>query len=391
VDIAVVGGSLGGLTAACLLADAGHSVTIYERSPIELEERGAGIGFLPETARYLIRRGIGLDTTAVATRHIRYLGRHGGIIHDDEHLYYLSSWNTVYRELIGCFDRSAYRLSHELTGIELDPLVLRFANGATVRPDLAVFADGIGSTARAALLPDVHPQYAGYVAWRGVVPETRLSDDTRAILDDALTYYVYANSHILVYPIPGRDGSLAPGERLINIVWYRNYLAGADLDDLLTDASGNRREVSVPPGAIRPDHVAEARAVAAARLPPPIAEVVHAIDDLFLQVVFDLEVPRMVFGRACLLGDSAFVARPHAAAGTAKAAENAWKLCEALADHPSDPEAALAAWEPSQLALGRSLLERTRTIGSRSQVDGTWQAGDPDLIFGLYAPGKMSN
>ena len=123
-------------------------------------------------------------------------------------------------------------------------------------------------------------------------------------------------------------------------------------------------------------------------MPAPIAEVVHAIDDLFLQVVVDLAVPRMVFGRSCLLGDAAFVARPHAAAGTAKAAENAWMLDAALAAHPDDPIAALAAWEPEQLALGRSLLERTRAMGQRSQVDGTWRAGDPELIFGLFGPGK---
>ncbi len=215
-----------------------------------------------------------------------------------------------------------------------------------------------------------------------------MSAPTREVLDDAITYYVYANSHILVYPIPGRDGSVAPGERLINIVWYRNYFAGGDLDDLLVDISGTRREISIPPGAIRPEHVAEARAVAAARLPGPIAEVVLAIDDLFVQVVLDLEVPRMAFGRACLLGDAAFVVRPHAAAGTAKAADDAWMLRDALDAHPDDPAAALAAWEPGQLILGRNLLARTRAIGRRSQFDGTWRPGDPELIFGLLAPGE---
>jgi 2,6-dihydroxypyridine 3-monooxygenase len=63
-------------------------------------------------------------------------------------------------------------------------------------------------------------------------------------------------------------------------------------------------------------------------------------------------------------------------------------LCEALAAHPDDPAAALAAWEPGQLALGRSLQARTRAIGRRSQVDGSWQAGDPELIFGLHGPGE---
>ncbi len=260
MEVAVVGGSLGGLTAACLLADAGHSVAIYERSPAELEERGAGIGFLPATFRYLVERGgVSLDAVAVSTGHIRYLGRDGSVAHDDQHRYLFSSWNTVYREMLACFDRRSYCLSHELVDVELEPLTLGFSNGVVVRPELAIFADGVGSTARAALLPDAVPRYSGYVAWRGVVPETELTAATRKALDDAITYYVYANSHILVYPIPGRDGSVVPGERLINIVWYRNYLAGEDLDDLLLDTHGTRREVSVPPGALRAEHIAEAR------------------------------------------------------------------------------------------------------------------------------------
>jgi 2,6-dihydroxypyridine 3-monooxygenase len=387
VDIAVVGGSLGGLTAACLLADAGHRVAIYERSTTELEERGAGIGFLPATYRYLVERaGVCLDDVAVRTSRIRYLARDGTVVHDEEHPYLFSSWNTVYRQMLACFDRSTYRLAHELVDIELEPLTLGFSNGVMIQPDLAVFADGVGSTARAALLPESTPVYSGYVAWRGVVPESELSDATRRALDDAITYYVYANSHVLVYPIPGRDGSVAPGERLVNIVWYRNYLAGDDLDDLLVDGRGARREVSVPPGALRAEHVAEARAVAVARLPAPVAEVVLAVADLFVQVVLDLEVPRMAFGRACLLGDAAFVVRPHAAAGTAKAADDAWMLRDALDAHPGDPIAALAAWEPGQLTLGRSLLARTRAIGRRSQIDGNWRAGDPELIFGLHGP-----
>jgi 2,6-dihydroxypyridine 3-monooxygenase len=389
MDIAVVGGSLGGLTAACLLADAGHAVEIYERSPTELEERGAGIGFLPQTSRYLVEHaGISLDAMAVSTGHIRYLGRDGSVVHDDEYRYLFSSWNTVYREMLACFDRSKYRLAHELVDVDVEPLTLGFSNGLVALPDLAIFADGVGSTARAALLPGVVPQYAGYVAWRGVVPEAELTDTTRQALDDAITYYVYSNSHILVYPIPGRDGSVVPGERLINIVWYRNYLSGEDLDNLLVDARGMRREVSVPPGALRAEHIVEARAVAAARLPGPIAEVVLSIADPFVQVVLDLDVPRMAFGRACLLGDAAFVARPHAAAGTAKAAEDAWTLRDALAARPDDPAAALAAWEPGQLELGRNLLARTRAIGRRSQFDGTWRAGDPELIFGLHGPGE---
>lgn len=390
MDVAVVGGSLGGLTAACLLRDAGHDVTVYERSPVELEERGAGIGFLPETYRYLVERaGLRLDEVAVTTDHIRYLHRDGSVAHEAAHRYRFSSWNTVYRSMLAAFDRGRYRLGAEMVGVTsgAERATVRFADGGEVPADLVVCADGVGSAARRLLLPEARPAYAGYVAWRGMVPEAALSAATRAALDDAITYHVTANSHVLVYPIPSREGSVAPGERLVNVVWYRNYAAGGDLEDLLTDRHGERREVSLPPGAVRTVHAEEARAVAAARLPAPIAEVVARIEQLFVQVVLDLEVPRMAFGRACLVGDAAFVARPHAAAGTAKAAADAWTLCDALAAHPADPAAALVAWEPAQLALGRSLLARTRAIGRKSQVDGSWVPGDPDTIFGLYGPG----
>jgi 2,6-dihydroxypyridine 3-monooxygenase len=95
----------------------------------------------------------------------------------------------------------------------------------------------------------------------------------------------------------------------------------------------------------------------------------------------------MAFGRVCLLGDAACVARPHAAAGTAKAAEDGWALAAALAQADSI-ERALAAWEPRQVRLGRALVERARRIGRRSQVDNAWVPGDPELLFGLHKAGE---
>jgi 2,6-dihydroxypyridine 3-monooxygenase len=216
--------------------------------------------------------------------------------------------------------------------------------------------------------------------------ERDLAPATAELLGPAISYYVYANSHILVYPIPGADGSVRIGERLINFVWYRNYLEGDDVRDLLLDANGVQRDISLPPGSVRAEHVAELRATAAARLPAALAEVVHAVEEPFLQVIYDVDIPQMAFGRTCLVGDAGFIARPHAAAGTAKAAANAWALADALAAHPSIP-AALAAWEPGQLALGRQLVERTQRLGTRSQFSGTWDPTDPDVLFRLREQG----
>jgi 2,6-dihydroxypyridine 3-monooxygenase len=390
LSIGVVGGSLGGLTAACLLRDAGHDVTIYERSSRELEQRGAGIGLLEVTSRYLVERaGAALTDISIATGHIRHLRRDGTVEHESAHRYLFSSWNTVYRRLLDHWRPSPYLLEREMvdfrerTGVGVD---IDFASGTTESVDLLVCADGVGSMARARLQPNAAEGYAGYVAWRGMVPEADLPSDVAASLTDAITYYVYANSHILVYPIPGLDGSVTPGERLINFVWYRNYLEGPDFDDLMIDRTGLRRDLSLPPGSVSAPHDAEVRAHAAARLPAVLAAVVDATEQLFVQVVYDIEVERMAFGRVCLIGDAAFAVRPHAAAGTAKAADDAWTLAAAL-DSGGTLGGALSGWESTQLALGRNLLERTRRVGRRSQVDNTWTPGDPDFIFGLHAPG----
>jgi 2,6-dihydroxypyridine 3-monooxygenase len=107
----------------------------------------------------------------------------------------------------------------------------------------------------------------------------------------------------------------------------------------------------------------------------------------FLQPIVDVAVPRMAFGRVAIMGDAAFAARPHAAAGTAKAAADAWALGDAVRPVERDVPAALARWEDGQLALGRQLVARVRDMGTRSQFAGTWRAGDPSLSFGLYAPG----
>jgi 2,6-dihydroxypyridine 3-monooxygenase len=169
-------------------------------------------------------------------------------------------------------------------------------------------------------------------------------------------------------------------------VWYRNA-TGEAFDSLMTDREGRRHAVSLPPGAAADVHIDGLRKDAGTMLAPVIAEVVLGVAEPFVQAVYDIEVPRMAFGRVCLIGDAAFAVRPHAAAGTAKAAADAWELATRLV-HSTDVATALADWERSQLALGRELLERNRRIGDASQRHGTFVPGDPSLIFGLRGPGR---
>jgi 2,6-dihydroxypyridine 3-monooxygenase len=395
LSVIVMGGSVGGLTAALVLRDAGCDVRVFERSSAALRARGAGIAALEATLRYLTERG-GLRQADVcsSTSWIRFLRPDGSIQHEQRHKYLFSSWNTIYRSLLERFDPGRYLLGSEVTGFSQsgDSVRVTLAEGTgTITgadADLLVCADGVSSLARARLLPEVRPAYSGYVAWRGTLPEQELPAATRELLGDAITYQVLQDSHILVYPIPGPGGALTVGDRLVNFVWYVNVAAGGELDALMTGRDGVRRAVSLPPGAARDKPLTAMRQDAAARFARPIAEVVTGVAEPFVQVVYDIAVPRMAFGRACLIGDAAFAVRPHAAAGTAKAAADGWALAGELVSAGGDVPAALASWERSQLALGRALLARCCDIGDSSQFGGTFRPGDQRLIFGLHGPGN---
>lgn len=155
----------------------------------------------------------------------------------------------------------------------------------------------------------------------------------------------------------------------------------------MTDKRGFVAGVSLHPGQVQDRFVDEMRSAATELLAPAAAEVVLRTEQPYLQAVYDVGASQMALGRVALVGDAASAARPHAAAGTAKAAANAWALYDALSDS-SDVAEALAKWEPGQLELGQRLLRRVKEMGTRSQVDCTWVPGDPDNRFGLYGPGR---
>lgn len=386
----VAGGSLGGLTAALHLRDVGSHVTVYERSRLPLEGRGAGIVLHPSSVRYLGSEGdAGLDEISTRADRLAYLNRDGTVLHEEPCRYRFTSYYALYQGLLDRLGSESYHLDSEIVEFDQDQdgVSVRLADGRSDRSDLLVFADGIRSLGRSLLLPEVRPRYAGYVGWRGTVSASDLDGEPLEALQDAITYYVGPNTHILTYPIPDFDGSVEPGNRRINFVWYRNVSAGAEIDDLLTDRYGTRHDVSLGPGTPQEAHLAKLFDDASNELPEAIAQTVIRSEAPFVQAVFDVDVPRMAFGRVCLIGDAAFVIRPHAAAGTAKAAEDAYTLAEAVAEANGDVVGALVAWEPGQLEMGRNVLERARDLGDRSQFLGTYRPPDPYLSFGLYRPG----
>ncbi|MER7791328.1 FAD-dependent monooxygenase [Streptomyces sp. NPDC097640] len=386
---AVIGGSIGGLTTALLLRDLGFSVDVFERTPNALDGRGSGIVLQPDTLRWFTERSEQHpEDLSTSTDWVQYLDTDNSVVHRERTRWSYTSWGTFYRALLGDFGTDHYHLGEFACGFDQDEhrVTVRFVSGREVSADLVVFADGITSVGRERLDPAAALRYSGYIGWRGTVPERELSEDTRELLRNSISYTVVPHSHITLYPIPG-DGGTGPQDRLMNYVWYRNVPEGPDLSELRIDKRGIPGTVSVHPAHVQDRYVDEMRQAARRMLSPAAAEVVTSTATPYVQVVTDVRASRMAKGRVALIGDAACAARPHAAAGTAKAAADAWALSAALEKAAGDIGAALRAWEPAQLELSARLLDRVVDMGNRSQFANTWTPGDPSLRFGLYGPG----
>ncbi len=367
---AIIGGSLGGLCAAHALRGAGCTVEVFEKSSAQMGDRGAGLVMQMDVLHLLERYGITTGAqVGVPSLHRQYLRRDGGVASGGASFQLMTSWDTVYHQLRDAFPDDHIRHGFRVREFEPsgDEVKVWFENGHETSCDLLVCCDGANSTARQLLLPGAKPEYAGYVAWRGVVDEGEMTPESAQVFADKFTFFQMTGSHILCYLIPGEGGELEAGKRRLNWVWYWNVAPGAELQAHLTDSSGLLRDYSIPRGQMSPELIERQREIARQVLPPAFAELVLATSDPFIQPIYDLSVPQMAFGRIALMGDAAFVPRPHTAASTAKAAGNALGLGEAIERFGRDVEGALRAWEPAQLRMGFSLREQGMALGNRSQ------------------------
>jgi 2-polyprenyl-6-methoxyphenol hydroxylase-like FAD-dependent oxidoreductase len=367
--VAIAGGSLGGLMAGLELLAAGADVHVFERSGRVLADRGAGIVMQPDTLRILMERcGLDEDKTGTWLRYRQYLDRSGEVSSHQAMPQLMTSWGLLYRAFRNAFPAERYHEERPLVSFtdEEDGVKASFGDAGAASYDLLVGADGSRSFIRQQLLPQIAPRYAGYVAWRGVVPEGDASESLLRAFDDHFTFQQMQGSHILCYFIPGPAGELEHGKRRLNWVWYWN-VPESELSALLTGRDGKEYDFSLPPGQVGEQAITAQGAIAERVLSPQFQELWRATQEPFIQPILDLAVDRMVFGRTILLGDAAFIPRPHTAGSTAKAATNAISLGEALASHPESIGSALRSWEPSQLELGRQLEFQGMTLGDRSQ------------------------
>ena len=356
--IVVIGGGIGGLAAALALHRAGFRVEVYEQAP-ELTEVGGGINMGPNAARILYRLGLGesLDRAAVRplSAHVRRW--------DDGRTLQKAALNPLCVELYGAphltlhradlqaaiaagLPRKRLHLGHRLAELidHGDAVEARFANGATIEADIVIGADGIHSTVRAALFGDEDPQFAGCVAYRGLVPAERIAD---LELERGNQSWLGPGGHLVHY--------FVSGGRLLNFVGWTEH------------DTWNREDWT--------DRATIERALAAFEgWHPQVRRIISAADTCFIWALFDRDpLPRWSKGRVTLLGDACHPMYPFMAQGAAQAIEDGATLTALLAAG-GDPVALLRRYEELRLPRVTRLQQMSRANKLRFHMpDGAGQ------------------
>jgi len=364
----IIGGSLGGLFAGNLLRCIGWDVEIFERSAKDLDSRGGGIVLQPEVVEVFRRARVDIRTVelGVQSRYRTVLRPDGSTQSKHFAPQTQTSWSLVYTTLKAAFGDASYHQAKTLVKIDQDPEVgtvtAHFEDGTCATGNLLAGADGGNSTVRQQFWPAMRPTYAGYLAWRGLIPEDDMPRAAREILHGDFGFANNKGSHILGYLVPGEQNDFRPGHRLYNWVWYR-VADERMLGEIMIDRNGDPRGYAVPEGLLADRWVEHLHRDAQELLPPPFREVVEATRQPFAQAIRDLASDHMVAGRVVIIGDAAAIPRPHTAASTSKAAANALALADELQASPNDVIDALARWEPPQVALGKYLRQQGSQVG----------------------------
>mmetsp|Transcript_18989 Transcript_18989/g.44276 ORF Transcript_18989/g.44276 Transcript_18989/m.44276 type:complete len:410 (-) Transcript_18989:18-1247(-) len=385
MKIAVVGGSVGGLAVGNLLRQLGHEVHIFERSSALRGEIGGGIVVQPPLEKLFAKLGLGKPPS------VGMLGRQ--FLDKTDHSQTqrapqdMTSWSGLWQPLRDAFGNTNFHDGCMVSGVQrLEgndhqlQIQVQNPNASEDVPtvfDLVIAADGSNSLLRRALVTAGRlqntPCYAGYVAWRGVVPPHRLAPEVVDKLRSWFTFFHGPHTHILVYEIPMM--SVEGGEPRLNWVWYWN-VDDVELKEFLRapDEEASRQRFSVPPGQL--NGMAQEKLMTLARtvLPESLRLLVEATEEPFMQPIYDYTAEQAVFedGHLVLMGDAQCVIRPHTAYGTAKAAEDAMAISAAL-PHGQDWQVSrqrLKEWEQRALLRNAQFSEYGAHLGA-SQHKGT--------------------
>ncbi len=360
---------MSGLFAAAFLRQIGWDADVYERSPVELVGRGAGSTTHPELIHALEAGGAGTQNLGIEVPMRFAIDRQGRVTEERPLRQILTSWDRLQRLLRATVDPSRYHLGWAFERVEQNGSGVRVHfNGNRVEDaDILIGGDGIRSTVRGQLAPELQPVYAGYYIWRGAPNEADLSPKVLKEIFPYFVFYLPPRQEVITYPIAGFNDDLTPGKRRFNFIWYR--VADADhLREMNVDEKGVQHEYSVPPPLIRKELIAQMHADAREIMPEVLFDAVMAMKQPFITPIYDFTAPQIVFGRVAMVGDAAANARPHMGFGVAKAGGDAEALARALRDN-DDIDAALKTYNAERRPIGNTIVMHSRKLGTHMGVN----------------------
>ena len=320
MKIVIVGAGIGGLTAAAALLQRGHAVRVYEQAP-ELAEVGAGIQMSANAVKVLDHLDLRSNFEATAVRPKAFEFRRfdsGEVLHrlplGDQHEqrhgapYFQIHRSDLHNALQGAvrkLDPEAIVLNSKASHVEEDSTsaTVRFVDGSTAHADLVVGADGIKSVVRKHVIGADQPVFTGEVAWRCIVPVSRIAPELRT--DIVSTIWCGPNNHAVTYYL--RNGEL------LNFVGCvvrpdeeESWTAKRPWEELDADYRGWH---------------------------PMVRAVIDSVDrNQCFRWALNNRQPSMVWSspRVTMLGDAVHATLPYMAQGAAMAIEDAAVLARAL-------------------------------------------------------------